>query len=273
VDAALVRWLTQQRAQVTHLWVRVTDSVFEPVVPKRHLEAFLAALEPIDEVLRGDEGFSEILRRRQIDPDSVKPTLWPEAELLDYSVARICKRTTIIEAETTAGKLATLDTLRERYGPTPQQRREVVGLVSGTFDLIHPGHVCFIQAARQRVDVLVVLAMGTAFIQQQEKNRLGDRPIYSESDRVEVLSALRPVDHLVIFDDRDCQPSIRAFCPNYFIKSASDRSRPVVQSEAALVKSLGGETIYLPNHHPGYSSTTIIHYVRQQEARLRQTRR
>jgi D-beta-D-heptose 7-phosphate kinase/D-beta-D-heptose 1-phosphate adenosyltransferase len=156
--------------------------------------------------------------------------------------------------------------LRERYGPVPGQRREVVGLVSGSLDLIHAGHVHLIQAAKQRVDVLVVLTMSTASIQQQEKNRVGDRPIYSERDRVEVLSALRPVDHVVLFDDMDCRSSLQAFCPDYFIKSTSDRFRPIVQAEAAIVKSLGGATLYPADHHRGYSSTTLIHHIRQQTA-------
>jgi bifunctional ADP-heptose synthase (sugar kinase/adenylyltransferase) len=100
---------------------------------------------------------------------------------------------------------------------------------------------------------------------------LGDRPIYNERERTEVLSALRSVDHMVMFDGCDCQHGLRTFCPNYFIKSADDRSRPVVQAEAARVKSLGGETIYLPCQHPGYYSTAIIRHIRYREVSSRQT--
>jgi cytidyltransferase-like protein len=246
--------------------VRVTESIFEPIVPREHLEDFLAALESVDEVLKGNEDWSEILRRYRGDRESAEVRRWPEGELLDYSVARICKRVTVLGEKADADKLTTLEDLRERYGPIPRQRREVVGLVSGSFDLIHPGHIRLMQAAKERADVLVALTMSTASIQRQEKNRLGDRPIYSERDQAEVLSAIRPVDHLVVFDDLDCQPSLRAFCPNYFIKSMDGRSRSVVQAEAALVKILGGETLYLENHHPGYSSTTLIHWVRQRKA-------
>jgi rfaE bifunctional protein nucleotidyltransferase chain/domain len=274
VDAALVRWLTRQRVQVNYLAACVTESVFEPLVPKGHIEDILAALEPVDEVLRGNVDLSRILYRHRVTPKSVKTLFWPEAELLDYSITRICKRlTTCEEKAAITGKLTTLDDLRERYGPTSRQRREAVGLVSGSFDLVHAGHVRLIQAAKQRVDVLVALIMSAVSIQQQEKNRLGDRPIYDEGDRVEVLSALRSVDRLVMFNDRDCRPSLRVFCPDYFIKSADDQSRPVVQAEAALVESLGGKTIYLADRHSGCSSTDIIRYVRQQEARLSQGQR
>ena len=78
------------------------------------------------------------------------------------------------------------------------------------------------------------------------------------------MSALRPVDHIVMFDDLDCLPALRAFCPDYFIKSAHDRSRAVVQAEAALVGNLGGEVVFLADQPTGYSSTAIIRYVRQQ---------
>jgi bifunctional ADP-heptose synthase (sugar kinase/adenylyltransferase) len=52
--------------------------------------------------------------------------------------------------------------------------------------------------------VLIVLTLSSSAIRQQEKNRFGDRPIYNERDRVEVLSALRAVDHVVVFDDVNC---------------------------------------------------------------------
>jgi rfaE bifunctional protein nucleotidyltransferase chain/domain len=272
VDAALVRWLRRQKAEGPSLVVHVTESLFEPIVPKQHLEKFLAALEPVDEVRSADASLSEILRRYGVTPESVECRRVPEAELSAYSVARICKRVTVLGEMAVADKLTTLDDLQARYGSAPRQRCEVVGLVSGSFDLIHPGHVRLMQAAKEQVDVLVVLTMSTSSIQQQEKNRLGDRPIYSERDRAEVLSALRPVDHLVVFDECDCLSSLRAFCPNYFIKSVDDQARPVVQAEAALVESLGGKTVYLPDHHSGYSSTSLIHWVQQREAALSQTK-
>ena len=161
-------------------------------------------------------------------------------------------------------KLTTLDRLCAVYGPLPR-RRESVGVVSGTFDLIHPGHVRLFVAAKQMVDVLIVLTMSTAAIRQQEKNQLGDRPIYNSRDRIEVLSALRPVDHVVMLDDLDCLAALLAFCPDYFIKSAHDRSRAVVQAEAALVEDLGGEAIFLAaqpsdvfiyGNHPAYQTAS-----------------
>jgi D-beta-D-heptose 7-phosphate kinase/D-beta-D-heptose 1-phosphate adenosyltransferase len=294
VDGAVVRWLYSQKACVQRLLVHVTGSIFAPLMPQEPIEAFLTALEPVDGVLRGDPA-KVLLESRA----SVAVVLLPESELLDYTLAQICKQETdcdeagrlpqsatwtirprresigqaadplkgdIFEQGRATHKLASLEKLRQRYGALPRQRAVTVGIVSGCFDVIHPGHVCIMQAAKQRVDILVALTMSTVSIQQQEKNRAGDRPIYSHVDRITVLPALRPVDHVVVFDDLDCRPCLQGFCPDCFFKSSTDQSRMVVQAEAALVQSLGGKTIYLPDHHADYSSTAIIQYVRQQVA-------
>jgi rfaE bifunctional protein nucleotidyltransferase chain/domain len=266
IDAALVRWLTQQKAHTARLVVRVTQSLFEPLLPKEHLEQFLTALEPVDAVLSQGCTWPEMARQYGFTIGSVTTCAWPEAELLSYSMARICKHCVDLTEAASAGKLTSLAALRDRYGPLPGRRRMTVGVVSGSFDVIHSGHIRLLQAAKQLSDVLVVLAMSTQSVQMQDKNCNGDRPIYSEKDRAEVLAALLPVDHIVMFDERDCRACLQSFCPDRFIKSEFDRLRPIVRAEAALVENLGGETLYLANHHPGYSSTTIIRYIREQAA-------
>ena len=82
----------------------------------------------------------------------------------------------------------------------------------------------------------------------------------------EGLSALRAVDHVVVFDDVNCLAPLRAFCPDCFIKSSGDRARPIVQAEAALVKKLGGDVLYLDHHHVNYSSTILVRAIRQSAA-------
>ncbi len=264
VDAALVRWLARQKAQSGHLVAHVTESIFEPLITREHIREFLAAIEPVDGVLTDNGAVS--LCSQQAAGQVIKIFAWPETELLNYSVQRICKHLVWVEEPIiNNNKLTTLDILCQLYGSTPRQRRQVIGLVSGSFDLIHSFHVRLIQAARQQVDVLIVLAMSTSSIQKQEKNRFGDRPIYNQRDRVDVLSAIRSVDHVIVFDDMDCRSSLQTFCPNYFIKSIKDRSRLIVQAEAELVKSRGGQAIYLSGGGVGPSSTDIISYIRKQK--------
>jgi cytidyltransferase-like protein len=263
VDAAFIRWLMRQWREEADLAVHVTQSMFEPVLPKSQLELFLSALESVQVIIRESEELSPFPQEKPPYPQIRTTVIWPEAELLDYSVARICKRQPLTEGPLQAAKLTTLQALRQQFGPRPP-RRETVGLVSGSFDVIHPAHVHLMLAAKHAVDRLIVLTMTSASIRQQGKNCLGDRPIYSASDRVEVLAALRPVSNVVVFDDLNCLPSLEDFCPDYFFKSTADGSRPVVLAEAELVKQLGGKTVYLGGLPGGRSSTTIIDYIRKQ---------
>lgn len=81
-----------------------------------------------------------------------------------------------------------------------------------------------------------------------------------------VFEPLLPRKHIEL----NCLPALLAFCPDYFVKSARDRSRGVVQAEAELVASLGGEAIFLAGQamrsdpSTEYSSTALIRHVRQQ---------
>lgn len=255
IDAALVRWLLQQRSSTNSLVVQVGESLLDPLIPMDHALSFLQALEPVDHAMNGATNSTG--QNRVIDPITTRIIHPPETELWAYSLNRINKRSTITERAYTSSKLTTIENLREKYGARPHGRERFVGVVSGSFDLIHPGHVWFIEAAKKHVDVLVILTLSTTSIQNSQKNHDGDRPIFNERDRVAVLSALRPVDHLVVIEDSDCQSSLRAFCPDLFIKSEDDVNRPVVQTEAALVKKLDGRT--LP-HVPSSRLFFIVNY-------------
>ena len=115
--------------------------------------------------------------------------------------------------------------------------------------------------AKELVDVLIVATMSTNSIQLQEKNILGDRPIYSEADRITVLSSLRATDYIVMFDELDCKEVIKAIKPDYFVKNAKDMTRQVVKEECELAKNLGGK-VAIVRDDVGYSSKTIINYIR-----------
>jgi hypothetical protein len=126
IDAALVRWLQRQYAASSDLAVRVTGSCFEPLLPAAHHEEFLMALEPVGEVLCAD-----------VAPLGVRQ--WPESELLNYSLARICRRQALVEEPIVSDKLTGVKGLGRLYGLTPKHRHAVVGgsrevLISSTWD-------------------------------------------------------------------------------------------------------------------------------------------
>lgn len=258
VDAALVRYLESVKERTGRLLVHVTESIYDGIIPKTHIEEFVASFSIVDDILQDE---SEI--KRMVQQPKTTLVHFPEEELQQYSLERILKKVVIEnnKNKSETKKLISLNELVQRYGNNLHQRQINVGLVSGSFDLIHLGHVRGIKLAKELVGVLVVTTMSTNSIRQQEKNIMGDRPIYSQENRVKVLSSLRAVDYVVIFEELDCKEVIRVIRPNYFVKHEKDMSRRIVKEECELVEHLGGKVVVVRDD-AGYSSTDVISYVR-----------
>jgi len=258
VDAALVSCLEGIKKRTKRLLVHVTDTIYNGIIPKIHIEGFVANLSVVDGILEEESEARHIVQQ-------AGRTLihLPEEELRQYSFERILKKIDIENSknEPENNKLISLKELVTIYGDNPHQRKINVGLVSGSFDLIHWGHHAEIKAAKEIANVVIVATMSTNSIKQQKKNIIGDRPIYSQEDRIKVLSSLRTVDHVVVFEELDCKDVIRTIRPNYFVKHEKDISRRIVKEECELVKSSGGKVI-VTKDVAGYSSTDIIDYVR-----------
>ncbi len=104
-----------------------------------------------------------------------------------------------------------LEILGEEVGLTPTGRGKIkVGLVAGVFDLIHPGHVAFLDWAKGRVDVL------TAIIARDPNSarRKGRAPVQSESDRLTVVSHLDAVDYCCLGDQEDTYSPVLRIGPD-----------------------------------------------------------
>lgn len=259
VDAALIRYLEGVKERTgRRLLVHVTESIYDGIIPKTDIEEFVAALSIVDGILEEESEVKHILQQT----GTILMHL-PEEELQRYTLERIFKKVGIENTKNKpeTNKLVSLKELVKRYGNNPHQREINIGLVSGSFDLIHWGHLQEIKAAKEITDVVIAATMSTNSIRQQEKNILGDRPIYSQEDRVKVLSSLRTVDYVVVFEELDCKGVIRAIRPNYFVKHEKDMSRRIVKEECELVESFGGK-IVVTRDDVGYSSTDIINYVR-----------
>lgn len=108
-------------------------------------------------------------------------------------------------------------------------------LANGCFDLIHAGHVRYLEGARRRGDVLVVALNSDASVRRL-KGR--GRPVLSELERAEILSAFSPVDYITIFSEPNVERILLALKPHVHAKG-SDYTRATVP-ERATVKSYGG---------------------------------
>jgi rfaE bifunctional protein nucleotidyltransferase chain/domain len=120
---------------------------------------------------------------------------------------------------------------------------------NGVFDILHPGHVRYLQAARAHGDVLIV-----------RRNKGPARPINTEAERAEVLEALACVDAVSVFDEDTPADIIRRVQPDVLVKGADWPADQIVGRET--VEARGGRVILEPVEE-GYSTTDIIDRVRR----------
>lgn len=128
---------------------------------------------------------------------------------------------------------------------------------NGVFDVLHPGHVRYLTEARELGDVLVVGINSDRSVKALEKEP--DRPINSEADRAEVLSALAVVDAVVVFDEETPLAIVSALQPDVLVKGADWAADAIVGRE--VVESRGGRVVRIALA-PGYSTTAILEKVR-----------
>ena len=108
-------------------------------------------------------------------------------------------------------------------------------LANGCFDLLHVGHIRYLHAARELGDVLFVGINGDAAVSRL-KGR--GRPLMPAAERAEILSALRDVDHVVVFDDDTADALVNALRPDVHAKG-TDYTETTVP-EGATVRAAGG---------------------------------
>jgi D-glycero-beta-D-manno-heptose 1-phosphate adenylyltransferase len=139
-----------------------------------------------------------------------------------------------------------------------RQQREgrVVVFTNGVFDLLHPGHVRYLEQARALGDVLVV---GLNSDESVRRNKGPERPITPEAERAEILAALACVNVVVIFGEDTPKSIIEACHPDILVKGSDWPADQIVGRET--VESRGGRVVRVPVE-PGHSTSAIIARVR-----------
>ena len=125
---------------------------------------------------------------------------------------------------------------------------------NGCFDLLHVGHVRYLQAARGRGDVLVVGLNGDDSVRQLKGPK---RPLNPEAARAEVLAALCAVDHVVIFDEPRVTALLAEVRPDVYVKGGDYTLETLNREELAVVQRLGARVELIPMV-PGFSTTGIL---------------
>jgi rfaE bifunctional protein nucleotidyltransferase chain/domain len=139
-----------------------------------------------------------------------------------------------------------------RRGEKSAGRRVVV--TNGCFDLLHVGHVRFLQEARALGDALLVGLNGDASVRELKG---AGRPVNPEEDRAEVLAALGCVDAVVVFPEKRATRFLEAAQPDIYVKGGDYRPEDLDADEQATVKQAGGQVKVL-KLTPGKSTTAVL---------------
>ena len=131
-----------------------------------------------------------------------------------------------------------------------------VVFTNGVFDLLHPGHVRYLQDARGLGDALIV---GVNSDRSVRSNKGRDRPVNPERERAEVLLALAPVDAAVIFDEETPHAIISLVQPDILVKGADWGEHDIVGRD--VVEARGGRVVRIALS-PGHSTSELIRKAR-----------
>lgn len=137
------------------------------------------------------------------------------------------------------------------------QGRRVV-FTNGCFDLLHPGHVLYLEEARALGDLLVV---GLNDDDSVRRLKGANRPLLPARARATLLLALRCVDYVALFSEDTPEALIHAVVPHILVKGGDYRPEDVVGG--AFVRQKGGEVRILA-FYPGYSTRGLVERIRRE---------
>jgi rfaE bifunctional protein nucleotidyltransferase chain/domain len=150
-------------------------------------------------------------------------------------------------------KIMSVQELAEESARLRAAGKRVV-FTNGCFDLLHVGHVRYLQAARERGDVLVVALNGDGSVRALKGP---ERPINPEADRAEVLAALGCVDYVTLFHTPRVTEVIRSVRPHVYVKGGDYTPDSLDAEERGAMREVGAEVEILALV-PGKSTTAVV---------------
>ena len=127
-------------------------------------------------------------------------------------------------------------------------------VTNGCFDLLHAGHVTYLEQAATLGDVLLIGCNGDESVRQLKGP---SRPLNSEADRALVLAALESVRAVAVFPEKRADNFLRLAKPDVYVKGGDYTPETLDSGERAAVESDGGEVVIIPLV-PGKSTTGLI---------------
>jgi rfaE bifunctional protein nucleotidyltransferase chain/domain len=154
-------------------------------------------------------------------------------------------------------KIVTLDELARVAKQLRAAGKKLVA-TNGCFDLLHVGHIRYLQAARALGDALAVGLNGNRSVCELKGP---GRPINNEKDRAELLAALESVDFVSIFPEMRATRFLETVAPSVYVKGGDYRADTLDAEEHAILKKLGAEIRFIP-FEPGYSTSRLLEQLR-----------
>ena len=158
------------------------------------------------------------------------------------------------------GSVIPVDRLEALGDALRHEERRIV-FTNGHFDLLHVGHLRYLQAARGLGDVLVVGVNDDAVTTARKGP---SRPILPEDERAELLAGLRCVDYVTIFHEPTAERTVALLRPDVYVKGGDYGPGGADLPEARVVAEYGGETVILPIEE-GRSTSAIVAAIRAGE--------
>ncbi|HEV2491137.1 MAG TPA: D-glycero-beta-D-manno-heptose 1-phosphate adenylyltransferase [Candidatus Acidoferrales bacterium] len=149
------------------------------------------------------------------------------------------------------GEVVGREELVRRVAEAKHAGKRIV-FTNGCYDLLHPGHIRLLEAARELGEILVLALNSDRSVRE---NKGVNRPIIPENERAEIAAALAAVDYVVLFDEPTPREIVARVLPDVLVKGSDWGADEIVGREE--VEAAGGRVVSVPLE-PGYSTSSII---------------
>lgn len=151
-------------------------------------------------------------------------------------------------------KIKTLDQLIPIVKKLKSKNKKII-TTNGVFDILHPGHVKYLEEAKNLGDVLII---GVNTDKSAKINKGDKRPINDEKSRISVLAALESVDYVFLFDEKDPRKWLEKIKPDIHVKAGDYKLSRILEKDA-VEKNKG--KIVIAKVEKGYSTTNLINRI------------
>lgn len=177
--------------------------------------------------------------------------------ILDYDGTSACAQDVLERELAGQGKYVRDRTQIEELVARHRSEHRRIVFTNGCFDILHRGHITYLERAKALGDVLIVGLNGDASVKRLKGP---DRPMNTLADRIAVVAALGCVDHVVSFEDDTAHAPIRLIRPDLFVKGGDYAAKTL--PEVALVEELGGR-VRLLEYVDDRSTSGLIQRIRR----------